>query len=262
MAKEIYLVTAPIYRPGMFSTFNTVIGALDYIEGQDAAGFKVDLSEDHRYRDDSKGSNWWEYFFEPIVVGSEENAQIRKFFTYEKIFFSLTTEFSMNRERAHALIQKYVRLKPHMQKKIDDFVDCHFNGHDVIGIHYRGTDKNEEAPAVPYDEVVNEINKVLPSLRKDCRIFIATDEQAFFDYMHKQFPEMVVALDALRSDNGKAVHCDITKDPYRRGEEAVLDCVLLSKTQILLKTASNLSDCSMMFNPHLAVIHLNRSYSE
>jgi hypothetical protein len=49
---------------------------------------------------------------------------------------------------------------------------------------------------------------------------------------------------------------------YKKGEDAVIDCVLLSRCSKLYKMASNLSDTSCKFNPLISVTNLNKSNSE
>ena len=51
-----------------------------------------------------------------------------------------------------------------------------------------------------------------------------------------------------------------TETPFQKGEDAVLDCLLLSRCQVLIRTASNLSQCSALINPDVPEIALNRGY--
>jgi len=67
--------------------------------------------------------------------------------------------------------------------------------------------------------------------------------------------------DAIRSVNGKALHVDPAHSPYRVGREALIDCVLLSRTDMLIRTSSNLSLCSTFFNSDLPVQELNRRWN-
>jgi len=261
-AQDCYLLTAPIYGPGFFSVFNTVIGALDYVE-KNNVGITVDFQTRGHYYDESVGPNWWCYYFEPICIGNQGAVYQKKFVNYQKINFSLLAEFQMPRQYAHDIIKKYVRLKPHVQKKIDEFMHAHFDGNYVIGVHYRGTDKSSEAQVVPYDDVYQ---VVLSSMQRMCncavRIFVATDEAPFLQFMQEKFADKVCAIDAMRSENGKAVHTTMNFNNYKKGEDAIIDCILLSRSDLLIKMASNLSDASMKFNPDLPVIHLNKSFSE
>ena len=46
-------------------------------------------------------------------------------------------------------------------------------------------------------------------------------------------------------------------DAYKKGEEALVDCLLLSRCDFLLKCTSHLSESSMYFNPKLECIDMN-----
>ena len=53
----------------MFSVFLTVVGFLHFYEQEGWDGARVDFRKEGLYYDPRIGSNWWEYYFEPIVLG-------------------------------------------------------------------------------------------------------------------------------------------------------------------------------------------------
>jgi len=63
-----------------------------------------------------------------------------------------------------------------------------------------------------------------------------------------------VELNAPRSATNQVVHTGPNRNPYECGEASIIDCILLSQTNVLIRTASNLSECSRYFNPELPVI--------
>jgi hypothetical protein len=87
------------------------------------------------------------------------------------------------------------------------------------------------------------------------RVFVATDEVDFLEFMRREFGDRVVQLDdAPRAKRGgQAVHLDRTLavSNYRKGRSAVVDCLMLAATHYLVKGRSNLSDASLAFNPTL-----------
>ncbi len=259
--QHYYVLTHRFNYAGLFSLFNTVLGALDFMETSDSCcGLRVDFEDKGLYYDKKYGENWWEYYFEPIDVG-EKTVVDKKFFDYKKLIFSWHAEFGISRERGNELIRKYIFLKPHIQKKIDAFYATNFQECYVIGVHYRGTDKCGEADIVPYRDVYEHLQSIIKK-QPNYKIFIATDDFYFLDYMHSCFSGDIIAIDAIRSDEGAAIHYTEKNRNYKKGEDAVIDCILLSKCDLLLKTASNLSDCSMKFNLHIPVIKLNKENSE
>jgi hypothetical protein len=259
--KEYMIMEHPDYLPGMFSVFNTVLGFLDAYEIGDYAGLKIDFGRVGRYYDPKRGPNWWEYYCDPIKLGSRKSSYIRRYSGGECIALAMGVECHMSRRRAHGLICKYIKVRKHIKRKIEHFCQKHFDVACVIGIHYRGTDKVIEAPRIPYEEALNvvlEHVKCLPN--DDYRVFVATDEQAFLDYMSERLPGKIVCRASYRSSNGIAIHYDDQCSPYERGEQALIDALLLSKCNLLIRTSSNLSLWSTYFNSNMPVHELSRRY--
>lgn len=247
---------------GMFRTFASLVGMLYLFEYWNYAGFKINFGIGGLYYDPNYGPNWWEYYFEPVCIGNEENTI--PFYTPngpEGIDCAMLTEFTLKRKHCHQLLSKYVRLKPHMESKINNFAQMHFSECYVIGVHYRGTDKVVESPRASYQimeqHILNVINTMKPIRYK---IFVATDEQAFIDYLKVAFPVQVCFYeDAIRSSTKEPIHMQKISG-YKKGEDAIIDCLLLSRCQILIKTSSNLSLFSTYFNPEMPVVHATERY--
>lgn len=260
-----YILTAPVYNPGLFSVFNTVLGALDSYDRGYISGLSIDFEKNGWYFDENYGSNWWNYYFEPIELGSNDGGSVVKklFPTYQKIIFAYQSQFEMPRERAYELIQKYIHVRSHILKQIDDFCFQWFDDKFVIGVHYRGTDKLTEASPISRADIVARINDCLAQHQDQAvKIFVATDDASFCGFIKEQFSDLIVMRDALRSDNDMGVHTRSDLAPYQKGEDAIIDCLLLSRCDVLIKMASNLSDSSLCFNPGISVVRLNASYSE
>ena len=263
-----YMLPGAPSNPGFFSAFNVVLGALDFFDSSEfCMGLEVDFKERGLYFDPAYGPNWWNYYFKPIHLSKEPCESAHTILSYEQTMLSLYAQYNMSAERGHALIEKYIKLKQPLQEKLDAFVDTHFKDRFIIGIHYRGTDKKSEAPEIEYATIAKCITEELLQ-HPYAKIFVATDEAAFLQFMQEEFPEKIIALEAIRSADKTPVHTTSDnngytgQDCYKKGEDAVLDCILLSKCSKLYKMASNLSDTSLKFNPSVPVVHLNKSYFE
>src|SRR4051812_20950421 len=64
------IVNHPISPPGMFSILSSVLSCLDIYERGKFAGIEVDFGTRGLYYDPAYGNNWWEYYCEPIRIGS------------------------------------------------------------------------------------------------------------------------------------------------------------------------------------------------
>lgn len=247
---------------GLFTEFLAVVGALSQQEHWPSlyAGLRVDYGDEGLYYDPAAGMNWWQYYFEPIAIGSSDRARVT---TINPHLHDLLTYHAaaMSRATAHDLISRHVRLRPHLADTLEAFVASHFAGVFPIGVHYRGTDKHEEAPPVPYEDVAAAVRHAAAGASAEAvRVFVATDDQRFLDFMIGRFPGRLLYRAMFRSQDGRPI--DVTNDDtnYQKGEDAVIDCVLLSRTRFLIRTASNLSLCSAFFNPDVPDLLLNRPY--
>jgi len=247
-------------RCGMFSIFNYVAGALYEYDNHPAAGIEVNFEDLGLYYEEQYGPNWWNYYCDPIRLGSKENAEIQRFNRDDQVTKTLFTEHELSRSQVFHLIDKYIRVKEEIQKKVDDFYHTFFHGTYVISVHYRGTDKIHEAHNISHEKVIDFIRCFIEeSALQEYRIFIASDEEAFVNQMQSAFPGVCLFTNSQRSRNGKPIHFRSSNN-RELGEEALIDCLLLSRGNVLIRTSSNLSLWSTYFNPSLPVIELSFRY--
>lgn len=256
MSSHIYAIVDPVEcallrsrDAGMFSIFQEVISLLQHYEKGFFKYIKVDFAKEGQYYDPNHGPNWWEYYFEQI--SHNHQSQDTKEFYY---IDSMKIQFCNSRQYCNYLMEKYIHIKPHIQDKINSFIANHFKDAEiVIGVHYRGTDKisTREAPRVPYAVVADTLKQQIENIsNKNYLIFIATDEMDLVHYLNEVFPgKICVNMEAHKSNSN-----------YEKGVNALMDCVLLSKTALLIRTDSNLSLVSSYFNPQVPVIELSKAF--
>lgn len=252
--QKYYVMPDPSYTPGLFSCFLTALGCLQRYEAGFYAGVEIDFQDHGLYYDRDYGRNWWNYYFEPLAVGDRQNAKIVK----DRIAICQETAIlatnKMSLRRCNQLINRYIKIKPDLLMEIDQFVVDHFQEDYIIGIHYRGTDKitTNEAKFTDYSTVADAVREQLSIHQSgNYQIFVATDEEAFLVYMKEQFPDRIICQEtAQRSTNDIPIHLR-NDHPYQIGKEAVIDAIVLSRCDFLIRTLSNLSICSCYFNPLL-----------
>ncbi len=244
----------------MAAVLGDVMSVLECYDKGVCSGVKIDFGTGGLYYDRSQGPNWFNYYFEPVTIGNTSKAYFETDWPSKNGIPNLGD--IANREQYASKITKYLKLKPEIAHEIDHFVATHFNNSFVIGIHYRGTDKDSEAPRVHYEKALAEVSKQahLRNLQ-DYKIFVATDEHAFLEYMKTQHPgKILYNTDVQRSKNGKPLHLEQSSNQYENGKHALMDCILLSRTNLLIRTSSNFSLFSTYFNPKIPVIELNQRY--
>ena len=234
---------------GLFSEFCAVIGCLDHFERHRTIyeGLRVDFGRDGLYYEAASGWNWWEYYFEPIQIGDASGARITAVPLWQHDYFAERVEQRVPRDHAAEMLARYIRVKPDIHAAVDAYCAEYLTG-DTIGIHYRGTDKSEESPVVPYGRVA----EALRAVPDDARIFVATDEQAFLDYLMQAYPGRVIFRPMYRSQDRTPLH----KSPGHGragGRDAVIDCLILARCNRLIRTASNLGLVAGWFKPHMPI---------
>jgi hypothetical protein len=228
------------------------------------------MSTSPQYVDPARGPDWFDYFFVNRQLSPEDKERIGsgevpicRIDGIRQLGLPESYDPQLNLDLASRLVRKYIGINPSLLDRVDAFLDKHLNGKCVLGIHYRGTDKGAEAPPVSYSEVKASICQFLDDNSKfDC-LFVASDEQPFVDFIEKELGRQVPVVsheDQERSKTNVAVHRSKEGDRYKKGEEAVLNCLLLSRCNALMKNASILSGWSKLFNPELPVVLLNRPF--
>lgn len=256
------------------------------------------------YYEPARGDNTWDYYFEPVHqytyqdikvmiadashplcesdVTSLSNEDLHYMhsqdpsgiYGYAYGFYRYKTSydsrwFGGHRREAHRLIRKHVRIKPEIREEVNEFCDRHMSGRHVLGIHMRGTDKGIAAcmlavgGIVPPEVYVPEIDAYREA-QPDCKIFVATDQRQYLEFMRERYPTSVVFREALRSEGKLAPFQIKGGSNYQKGKEVLIDCLLLARCQFLLKCTSHVGEAAMWFNPDLPCIDLNykRSHRE
>ena len=246
---------------GMFAAANLVIGKIHlYEKGEllNCQGLKVDFEQHGLYYESNHGPNWWSYFFEPISIGIITSSPFYE--SWEEGCDAFRAKSALPRKEALDLVKKYIHIQPHIQKKVEHFVKDHLHGAYTIGVHYRGTDKHSEAPRVDYNVVIAAVRNHIP-IGEPYQIFIASDEESFVETMQQEFPSRIVSRDVHRSTGAEGIHFS-EHNGYQLGEEALIDSLLLSKCDLLIRTSSNLSLWSTYFQPDIPVVLLSERYQK
>jgi len=246
---------------GFFSNFRNTLytfydceqkGLLPYIEWD--SGW---------YFDPKKGPNAWEYYFDQIasLKPNQERILVKHDRSWDKQSFT--------RDRAHNLIKKYIRVKPHIQGKINLFWEAN-SSPNVLGVHLRLTDKfhctkyGEPASGRPVDinAYIKHI-KIYLTKHPEAKIFLATDSIDSIELLTQEFGDkLFYRKDVIRSTGDKSVHIGMEGDRYQKGEDVLIDCLLLSKCNFLFKGISNVAVCALFFNNELEHFNLNEYYNK
>jgi hypothetical protein len=254
-----YIVLHCRDNAGMFSILFDVLSLTKQYEKGHYNGIEVDFMTEGLYYSSEKGPNWFTYYCEPIQIGEKKN--VRHIYGDAPFADAYDIEFHTTRHEANHLINNHIHVKQEILDEISEFFEKHFLGNFVISVHYRGTDKITEAPPVSFSEIKDKIIQLIISMGyTNYKIFVATDEQVFIDYMENSFGDKVCYNEkAIRSINSKPLHFS-NNDRYKIGRDAMIDSILLSKGDYMLRMSSNLSLWSTFLNSEMPVCELNQRY--
>lgn len=160
-------------------------------------------------------------------------------------------------------INKYMSINQDILLEVDSFAKEHFEGKNTVGLHFRGTDKKQESFQISYDEVLEKLMLVLSSDRLLETIFVSSDESKFIDFIkdHIKSHTIICRADSIRSTNELPFHNDDASSKFDMNKDAIINCLLLSRCNTLVKSVSLLSDWSKLFSPELPVVMLNEPFN-
>lgn len=228
--------------------------------------YYIDFSKNCQYSDSSVTTtdNVWEYYFEQPHIATyppveEISTTINEIIDvpeseFRDVFMKNASEEYISRRRQEYgnIIAKYIKLKPHLEEKINNFVTTHFKGKKVLGVHFRGTDHPDKKEVFEYLQTIKD-----RAANYDI-IFCASDEAARYNVLKTVFGKKVVSYDSIRSDSSHPLHH--STDPsyyksiptYRIGEDAIIETFLLSKTDFIFCCSnSNVNYLARAINPNL-----------
>ncbi len=238
------------YQSDLFQQFETIIGVLDQYEKNKYCGDRVDFGWKGEYHFLGKNGNWWEYFFKKLDVG-DTAGEFRCISNFEKNDLSFCL-YKLSFERAHELIQKYIEVQPTIREKITVYQKAFLDNSFVIGVCYMNNSSSRySVPKVSYKAIYDML--LVHIVEKDnLKIFVYTNDRRFYSFLKVKHPDIVF-------EYKKRKHFRTNLD---KGEYELINCLLLSQTDLLISTPSRFSYTISQFNPVVPVIELGESLAK
>lgn len=247
--------------------------------------------------DAAQGPNMWDYYFEPVGQFTYQQLECRladekdqltrehvirltkdqlrllhahdldSVYTYPygiqvPLFERQSDWYEQQRAKARPLVRDHIRVKAHIADIVSSFVADNFQGHPVLGIHMRGTDKGaaHSLPGlmrvIPPSEYFPYIDKYIAE-NEACRIFVATDQKQFLNEVAARYGDRVISYDSIRASGWRNPFEKPAGMGYKLGEDVLVDALLLSRCDFLLKCTSAVGEYAMYFNDQLKCTDLN-----
>jgi len=263
-AGEYLVFVHPGGNRGFFNVMDILFGNIARYDPDKYDGACIDLKKKGYNYDPELGPNYWNYYFEPFSIGEEkEDSTVREVINLGCQYYYWYLEDKMDRNDVKCLIDQYLVVLPHILDKLKPYEDRFAETDHVLAVHYRGTDRMaQHKHKTSHKQMIDKVKSVLKQWKENTLIYVATDERNFLNEMIKEFPGKVVfQKGAQRSTNNKSFH-QRPLSPYDSGEEALIDCILLSKADYLIRTESCLSRWSGYFNPDLPIYNMTKGRNE
>ena len=155
------------------------------------------------------------------------------------------------------LFERFICIRPAIRRIANAFYDRALGGARVLGVHYRGHDKQRlETDPVPFGRIYEVVAPLMAGSHD--KLFLATDDERFHDWMMGTdlAPSVVWRSTAWR----RGPHFLDRSDNFRKGADALIDAMLLARCGVVVKTPSLLSAWSKVFEPRLKLILVGRPY--
>jgi len=269
---------------GFFALVTTVLNSIRIaLQNNWRPVVNIDKNVSDYFYDQICGEEIWGYYFEPlmglayedlcelIIVGEIDPASVHYLSNRNEVNKNIglddpdyITHFWVGqppkdpidwmvrkRELGREFVSKYVRVKPHIKSIVEQFFTEHLASFQVYGVHIRGTDFGYAEPTKPetYFKAIRE--KMENDKVDNIRIFLATDQQQFVRSFKKEFGDIVVTYDSTRSESEVAPFQFSKVRAYKKGEDVLIDALLMSKCNFLFKCASAVGEYALWFNASL-----------
>lgn len=156
---------------------------------------------------------------------------------------------------ARALFHTHYRIRSTTEAEITKSLhDMNVTSQCLLGLHYRGTDKQTEAPRTPYLEFLLNTQSILRHHPDIDGVLILTDEAEFIDEARRAITSVPIycVMPPTPSVPGIPLHAD-SRSPLSKGQEALEAILMLARCRYMLKTPSFLSSWAGIFSPDLVV---------
>lgn len=250
-----------IQRPrGLFSYLTCLLALLEKY-GEKGVPVYADWSGARNYHEAARETNVFEYFFDqPMILGispqdvvieETEGSELLPNFFNQRIY-SFDPDVRL---KASRLLAKYIRVRPGIVKKAEDF-RARSLGNLVLGIHVRSTDQYSGGhlcgQKLPFDVYLDQIDRAVFAGGYK-QIFIASDDETVIELLRDNYRHLVT-YDCVRSRNGQALHLNPSTEGYQIGEEVLIESLILSQCQFFIASPSNVSSMVTFWNPNLSFI--------
>lgn len=237
----------PAQGGDIFYTLFTILSALDQYDRNQISSLEIDFSQGGFNYSPELGDNWWTYYFKDNVWGTSQ-VNIKRIPDYQKYIMYLQARFDMPTERLHALYKKYITIHDAITNAANYTSQYYFKDHPVIGIYYHA---GSNAP----EEMLFKTIKQQCKQHKTARIFLVTSDYQISMHLKAKYGSRLICSPYTLYKSP-----DESLASFSKG--LLINCLLLAKCNVLIKTSNALSACVSVCNPQMPIITLDQEWLE
>jgi hypothetical protein len=176
---------------------------------------------------------------------------------------------------ASAIVRDFIRPRAYIRTRADEFHRAHLAGRYVVGVHIRGTDalvdptRYVQMTRVDFARYVAVIRNLIRR-RRDAVVLVASDSQDSVERIRAEFRN-AIAFDSIRHVGGELagqgpaggiLPAYLTQDRDRaaqNGEEAVIEYLLLRRSNVLVHNHSSIPQMVVLSEPDLPDINVDEA---
>ena len=273
---------------GFFTQFLIVLNQLHFAR---AHRLEPVINQDHSYHphfEKGRGSSVWEYYFETASETSLDDLRDVDPGSISLIDPSRQLSLTLGdspaepadpeeaeawlrrlRSRGADLVERFVRVRPEVMARVSELESSRWGAAPVLGIHLRGTNRGRglagstrcrrrTCVACPGPAGLPAYVDLFLEAHPDALLFVATDQQQFLDHLVSRYGDRATFSDSARSTDHRPPVAVSDDGPYELGLQVLQDCLLLSRSSMLLRCASNVGEIASYFDRDLPVVDLSR----
>ena len=195
--------------------------------------------------------NSWEYYFEQVSEYKLDEVYKSKSVIFtDNIYHKSFTRLIFEDEKLIELAKKYIKIKPHIYKKYNEFFEKNLKNKKILGVYLRGgefrTIPNHDYPPTN-KQIVRKVDEIIKNEKIDL-IFLSSKEIEHVKLFEKQYGKNLVYYDSFRSKKDFFTFYPRKNHRYLLGEEILCEMLMLSQSDYLIYSLSNVSQASIFFN--------------
>jgi hypothetical protein len=255
---------------GFFSNLLYVISQLQYANKKGMVPI-VDMQNFPTYYNQKKNikdiKNIWELYFNQVSDYSLEEVYQSKNVYFSPSRYNFFFE-DYKKKSLKKIFDKYIKVKPHIMKEVNDFINKNFFTKKIVGIHFRGTDQKISS-GHSHPPTLYQITSIIDSMlnkNKDINFFLLTEDLKYYQILKKKYGNLICSFNFFRSNFTLDFSNSKRKNHRNKlGLENLIEAIALSRCNEIIYCQTNISLFSIFLsNFKIKKIHINngrKSYS-